>query len=73
MKQNLLGTSLVVGLALAVVAGCGKKDDPIAKAEKKDADKPGIVAIKDIAQEAYIYGVPDGHELRRHARLLHRS
>jgi hypothetical protein len=48
----------VVGLALAVMAGCGKKDDPIAKAEKTSADKPGAIAIKDIAKEAYIYGFP---------------
>ena len=54
--QNIL--TVVVCLALSVSAGCGKKDDPISKAEKTDKDKPGIVAIKDIAQEAYIYGFP---------------
>ena len=56
-------SKIIVGLLLSVVAAgffssCGKKDDPIAKAEKTDKDKPGIVAIKDIAQEAYIYGFP---------------
>ena len=50
-------TILCVAMA-ALVAGCGKKDDPIAKAEKKDADKPGVVAIKDTVKEAYIYGFP---------------
>ena len=44
--------------ATTLVAGCGKKDDSIAKAEKRDADKPGIVAIKDTVKEAYIYGFP---------------
>jgi len=39
LKHNLLGAALVVGLALAVVAGCGKKDDPITQAEKKDVAK----------------------------------
>jgi hypothetical protein len=56
-------SKIIGGLLLSIVAAgffssCGKKDDPIAKAEKTDKDKPGIVAIKDIAQEAYIYGFP---------------
>ena len=58
MKHKLLGTVLVAGLALAVIAGCGKKDDPIAKAEKKDTDKPGIAETKAIAEEGFIYGLP---------------
>jgi hypothetical protein len=58
MKQNLLGAALVVGLALAVVAGCGKKNDPINQAEKKDKDKPGIAETKAIAEEGFIYGLP---------------
>jgi hypothetical protein len=44
---------------LILTAGCGeKKDDAIAKAERKDADKPSVVAIKDTVKEAYIYGFP---------------
>ena len=59
MKRKLNNIlTVVVCLALSVSAGCGKKDDPISKAEQTDKDKPGIVAIKDIAQEAYIYGFP---------------
>jgi len=58
MKHNFLGAALVVGLALAVVAGCGKKDDPINQAEKKDKDKPGIAETKAIAEEGFIYGLP---------------
>jgi hypothetical protein len=58
MKHKLLGRVLFAGLALAVVSGCGKKDDPIAKAEKTDKDKPGIAEIKAIAEEGFIYGLP---------------
>jgi hypothetical protein len=58
VKHNLLGAALAVGLALAVVAGCGKKDDPITKAETKDKDKPGIAETKTIAEEGFIYGLP---------------
>jgi hypothetical protein len=45
-----------------MLAGCGKTDDPIAKAEKKDAAKgvaaPSIAEVKAIAEEAFIYGLP---------------
>jgi hypothetical protein len=58
--MNARRNTLLVSVALCaiVVAGCGKKDDAIAKAEKKDAEKPGVVAIKDTVKEAYIYGFP---------------
>jgi len=58
MKHHLFGAALVVGFALAVVSGCGKKDDPISKAETKDKDKPGIAETKAIAEEGFIYGLP---------------
>ena len=52
--------TLVIGLGL--LAGCGKKDDPVAKAEKKDAatgvPAPGIAETKAIAEEGFIYGLP---------------
>jgi hypothetical protein len=41
-----------------VFVGCGGKDDTISKAEKKDADKPGLAEIKSIAEEGFIYGLP---------------
>jgi hypothetical protein len=50
--------ALAGAAAATFLTGCGDKDDPIAKAEKKDADKPGVIAIKDTIQEAYIYGFP---------------
>ena len=48
--------------AATLIAGCGKKDDPIAQAGKKDVAKgvaaPGIAETKAIAEEAFIYGLP---------------
>jgi hypothetical protein len=48
--------------AAALLAGCGKKEDPIAKAEKKEAAKgipaPSIAETRAIAEEAFIYGLP---------------
>ncbi len=57
MKRLLEAAVLVCALAVGMT-GCGKKDDPIATAEKKDATKPSAVAIKDTVKEAYIYGFP---------------
>jgi len=52
----------IFAAAAALIAGCGKKDDPIAQAEKKDAAKgiaaPSIVETKAIAEEGFIYGLP---------------
>ena len=53
---------LVAAVAMTLVAGCGKKDDVIAQAEKKDVAKgvtaPGIEQTKAIAEEGFIYGLP---------------
>ena len=50
----------VVFLALvaSLLSGCGKKDDTISQAEKKDKDKPSIAETKAIAEEGFIYGLP---------------
>src|SRR5438093_2311816 len=44
------------------VASCGKKEDSIAQAEKKDVAKgaaaPSIAETKAIAEEGFIYGLP---------------
>ena len=49
-------------VAAAVLAGCGKKDDPVSQAAKQDVAKgvpaPGIAEIKAIAEEGFIYGLP---------------
>jgi len=48
--------------AAALIAGCGKKDDAIAEAEKHDValgvTAPGIAETKAIAEEGFIYGLP---------------
>jgi len=53
----------LVGLmAVALLAGCGKTDDPVTQAGKKDAAVgvavPGIAEVKAIAEEGFIYGLP---------------
>jgi hypothetical protein len=49
----------IVAVALG---GCGKQDDAITRAAKKDAaagvPAPGIAEVKAIAEEAYVYGFP---------------
>jgi len=60
--RALLQGALCGAIAVVLLAGCGKKDDPIAQAEKKDAaagvPAPGIAETKAIAEEAFIYGLP---------------
>jgi hypothetical protein len=58
LKSKFYPGALCGAMILALLAGCGNKDDPVTKAERKDAAKPGIVAIKDTIKEAYIYGFP---------------
>jgi len=52
----------IFAAAAALIAGCGKKDDPITQAEKKDVAKgvaaPSIAETKAIAEEGFIYGLP---------------
>ena len=52
----------VAAASLFLVTGCGKQDDPIAQAEKKDVARgvpaPGIAETKAIAEEGFIYGLP---------------
>jgi hypothetical protein len=54
--------AVFLGAATLLAPGCGKTDDPIAQAEKKDAAKgiaaPGIAETKAIAEEGFIYGLP---------------
>ena len=49
-------------LAVAMLAGCGKKDDPVTQAAKQDVatgvPAPGIAETKAIAEEAFVYGLP---------------
>jgi hypothetical protein len=47
---------VLLASAATLLAGCGEKDDPIAKAEKRDEARgvaaPGIAETKAIAEEA---------------------
>ena len=51
--------ALAALLAVTLVAGCGKKNDTISQAEKKDTsigvNAPGIEETKAIAEEGFIY------------------
>jgi hypothetical protein len=65
MKARYFGflKCLVLCAAAATLfTGCGKKDDAIAQAEKKDVAKgvaaPSIAETKAIAEEGFIYGLP---------------
>ena len=57
-KRRFFSGVLSIAIGLGLLGGCGKKDDPITKAEKKDTDKPSIAETKVIAEEAFIYGLP---------------
>jgi hypothetical protein len=53
---------LACGLAVIALAGCGKKDDTVTQAAKKDvaggAPAPGIEEVKAIAEAGFVYGLP---------------
>jgi len=60
-SSGLLKWAVVLGAAI-LIAGCGKKDDSISQAEKKDVAQgvaaPSIEQTKAIAEEGFIYGLP---------------
>ena len=56
--SKIIGGLLLSVVAALILSSCGKKDDPITKAEKKETDRPSIAESKAIAEEAYIYGFP---------------
>jgi hypothetical protein len=60
--SNFLRTTMLCAAAALVVVGCGKKDDTIAEAAKKDVaagvPAPGIEDVKAIAEEGFVYGLP---------------
>ena len=51
-----------IALSAVLLAGCGKQDDVVTQAAKKDAaagiPAPGISEVKAIAEEGFIYGLP---------------
>ena len=50
--------ALALAIGLGLLSGCGRKDDAITQAEKKDKYKPSIAETKAIAEEGFIYGLP---------------
>ncbi len=61
-SSRLLHFAILLTVATTLFSGCGKKDDPVTQAEKKDVAKgvaaPGIAETKAIAEEGFIYGLP---------------
>jgi len=60
--SNFLRTILLCAVAVLAVVGCGKKDDTIAEAAKKDVaagvPAPSLAEVKSIAEEGFVYGLP---------------
>src|SRR6059058_6231474 len=60
--KHFLNLAVLIVAVTTLAAGCGKKDDSIAQAEKKDLAKgiaaPSIAEVKAIAEEGFIYGLP---------------
>src|SRR3954471_1712889 len=60
--KRFLNLAVLIVAVTTLAAGCGKKDDSIAQAEKKDVAKgaaaPSIAEVKAIAEEGFIYGLP---------------
>jgi hypothetical protein len=67
-RRFLLMAAAGGAIAATLMAGCGKKEDPIAQAQKQAAPAsapaaagvpaPGIAEVKAIAEEGFIYGLP---------------
>jgi hypothetical protein len=61
-KRIVLCGALAGTVAVALLGGCGKENDPISTAAKADKQAgiaaPGIVETKAIAEEGFIYGLP---------------
>lgn len=58
--SEVMKLPVLLAAALLLIAGCGKKEDAVSQAAKRDEAKgigaPGIAETKAIAEEAYIYG-----------------
>ena len=67
-KRTKLVAALGIAVAATLLAGCGKKEDPIVQAQKSTTPAgapaaagvpaPGIAEVKAIAEEGFIYGLP---------------
>ena len=59
VKRRFFSGVLSIAIGLGLLSGCGKKDDPIVQAEKKDADKPGIARNQGHRQGSLHLRFPD--------------
>ncbi|MGA2257767.1 MAG: hypothetical protein ABSG53_24150 [Thermoguttaceae bacterium] len=50
-KRIILSGGFAFALALAFIAGCSNKNDPISQAEKGEKNTPSIAEVKAIAEE----------------------
>ena len=59
---RFLRVALICVLGAILATGCGKQNDSVAQAEKKDVAKgvpaPSIAEVKAIAEEGFVYGLP---------------
>jgi len=59
---NFLRTTLLCAAAALAVVACGKKDDAVTQAAKKDVAAgvaaPSLAEVKAIAEEGFVYGLP---------------
>lgn len=66
ISRPFLHTLALCAFTATLIAGCGKKDEPVVQAEKKEVTKdvvksvaaPTIEQTKAIAEEGFIYGLP---------------
>ncbi len=54
----LLRNAFFVGAAIASCCGCNRKADKVTRTETTDKTKPSVAAVRGIAEEGYIYGLP---------------
>ena len=61
-RLSLVTVSVIGFVAISCLAGCGKTNDAVTQAEKKDVaagvPAPSIAETKAIAEEGFIYGLP---------------
>ena len=66
ISRPFLHTLALCAFTATLIAGCGKKNEPVVQAEKKEVTKdvvksvaaPTIEQTKAIAEEGFIYGLP---------------
>jgi hypothetical protein len=62
VASNGLKWAGIAAISMTLIAGCGKSNDPVAQADKRDVASgvpaPSIADTKAIAQEGFIYGLP---------------